>query len=452
MVKHKRPAGHTQPSQSSRLQHTLRALRHRNYRLFFMGQGLSLIGTWMSQVATGWLVYRLTESALLLGLVGFSGQIPAFLLTPFAGVWADRWSRHKVLKVTQTLSMLQSFALAYLALSDRIHIAHVIVLAMFQGVVNAFDMPTRQSFVVEMLEDRADLPNAIALNSSIVNGARLVGPSIAGLIIAAAGEGYCFLIDGFSYLAVLGSLFRMTLRRTRIERSRRNVFWELREGLSYVRNFAPIRNILLLVAFTSLAGAPYSVLLPIFASEVLHGGANTLGFLTAAAGLGAFLSALRLAMRRTILGLGRVIAVTAFLFGLALAFFSLSHTLWISMALMSTVGFCLMQHLAASNTIMQTIVAEDKRGRVMSFYTMAFIGVTPFGSLIAGTLASRFGAPVTVAAGGLVCMGVGSWFALQLKKVRPIVRPIYQELGILPEVAKGIQAAADLQTPPEQAD
>ncbi len=418
---------------TSRFQFALRALRHRNYKLFFAGQSLSLIGTWMSQIAASWLVYRLTNSALLLGIVSFSGQIPVFILTPFAGVWVDRLNRHRVLKATQFCSMLQSFALAALALSGRVNIWHIVGLTMFQGVVNAFDMPARQTFVIEMIEDRADLPNAIALNSSMFNGARLIGPSIAGAIIAVAGEGYCFLIDGFSYLAVIGSLLLMNITPS-ASRLRKNVWLELREGLSYIGRFVPIRSILTIVAAISFAGAPYSVLLPVFAGAVLHGGPHTLGFLSAASGMGALVSAITLAMRRTIVGLGKRIAVTACTFGAALIAFGLSHALWLSLPLMFVAGFSMMQAFAAGNTIMQTIVEENKRGRVMSFYTLAVIGVLPFASLIAGTLADRIGAPMTVVSSGALVILAGIWFSTRLKDIRAVIRPIYRDLGILPEV------------------
>jgi MFS family permease len=410
-----------------------RALRHRNYRLFFAGQSLSLIGTWMTQVATSWLVYRLTNSALLLGIVGFSGQIPAFILTPFAGVWVDRLNRHSVLKATQFLSMLQSFALAALTFTGVINIWHIAALMMFQGIVNAFDMPARQTFVIEMIEDRNDLPNAIALNSSMLNGSRLIGPSIAGTIIALAGEAYCFLIDGFSYLAVIGSLLLMNIRPGP-RRSHENIWLELREGLRYIAEFVPIRSILTLVAALSFAGAPYSVLLPVFASAILHGGPHTLGFLSAASGLGAFASAITLAVRRTIVGLGTRMKITAFTFGGGLILFALSRSFWLSLALMFVCGFSMMQTFAAGNTIMQTIVAEGKRGRVMSFYTLSVIGMVPFGSLLSGMLADRIGAPLTVGIGGTVIIVGAMWFARKLEHIRTIVRPIYRDLGILPEL------------------
>ena len=385
----------------------------------------------MTSVASSWLVYRLTNSALLLGVVSFSGQIPALLLTPFAGVWVDRWDRRSVMKVTQVLSMLQSFTLAILALSGRVNIWHVVGLSMFQGAVNAFDIPARQTFVVELIEDRADLSNAIALNSSMMNGARLIGPSIAGAVIAIAGEGYCFLIDGISYMAVIASLLMMNTARG-AQRIHENVFRELREGWRYVRGFHPIRSILLLVSFISLVGVPFSVLLPVFATVVLHGGPHTFGFLAGATGLGAFISAIVLALRKTIVGLGKRMAVTSLSFGLGLIAFSFSHVVWVSMGLMLIVGFSMMQVMASGNTILQTIVDEDKRGRVMSFYTLAFIGIAPFGSLIAGSLANRFGAPATVFIGGVLCILGAVWFFARLESIRKIIRPMYVERGILP--------------------
>lgn len=436
-------------SPSSRWKYALRALGHRNYKLFFGGQSISLIGSWMTLVATSWLVYRLTGSAWLLGLVGFSGQIPALILTPLAGVWVDRWNLHRTLRVTQLLSMLESFALAALALSGRINIWHIIALTAFQGAVNAFDMPARQAFLIEMIGDRADLANAIALNSSMVNGARLIGPSIAGMIIVVAGEGFCFLIDGISYLAVIGSLLLMQIGTPAARRARESVLAELKEGWNYVTAFAPIRSILLLLAAIGLFGVPYSVLLPIFASNILHGGPHTFGFLTGATGVGALISAVTLAMRRTIVGLGRVIVVNAFVFGASLIAFGSSHWLWLSLPLMLTTGYSMMQIFSACNTILQTIVDEDKRGRVMAFYTMSFIGVAPFGSLIAGALANRIGAPFTVALGGALCIVAATIFAMKLKEIARVVRPIYIGLGILPEIATGIQAAETLQTPPE---
>jgi len=423
----------------------VRALRHRNYRLFFSGQSISLIGTWMTRIATSWLVYRLTRSALLLGLVGFAGQIPSFLLAPFAGVLIDRWNRHRLLIVTQILAMLQSAALAILALTGGINIWHVLALSLFQGLINSFDMPARQAFVVQMVEDRADLSNAIALNSSMVNAARLLGPSIGGVLIAAVGEGWCFFWDAVSYLAVIASLVLMRLPpRPQRPATKSKVLPELREGLVYVAASPPIRSILLLLALVSLVGMPYTVLMPVFASTVLHGGPHTLGFLMAATGVGALLGAVFLARRRSVLGLGKVIPTTAALFGASLAAFSLSRFLGLSLALLLVTGIGFMVTMSASNTVLQTLVEDDKRGRVMSLYTMAIMGMTPFGSLLAGGLASRIGAPRTLLFGGLGCIVAALWFVLLLPKLRERVRPIYVEMGILPATPPPEVMAADI--------
>lgn len=404
----------------------------------------------MTRVATSWLVYRLTHSAWLLGVIGFAGQIPTFLLGPIAGVWVDRWNRHRTLVVTQILSMLQSFALAYLALRQTITVGDILWLSLAQGIINAFDMPARQAFVVEMVENREDLGNAIALNSSMVNAARLLGPSIAGVIIAAFGEGYCFLIDGFSYLAVIASLVIMHIATAPPARPRKAVLHELKEGWSYATRSLPIRSILLLLAMVSLVGMPYTVLMPIFAGQVLHGGAHTLGFLMGASGVGALAGAIFLAARRNVLGLGRIVPISAATFGGGLICFGFSKVLWLSLLLMLFVGGAMMVQMAASNTILQTIVEDDKRGRVMSFYSMAFLGMAPFGSLLAGTLATKIGAPRTVMLTGSVCIGGAALFALCLPAIRQVVRPIYANLGILPEVAAGIQTASALQTPPQE--
>jgi MFS family permease len=423
----------------------LRALRSRNYRLFFSGQTVSLVGTWMTRVATAWLVYRLTGSALLLGVVSFAGQIPAFFLAPPAGVWVDRWNRHRTLVVTQTLSMLQSFALATLALSGLIRVWHIVVLALFQGIVNAFDMPSRQAFVIQMVERREDLGNAIALNSSMVNLARLVGPAVAGVVIAAVGEGWCFLIDGVSYLAVIASLVAMRVTTAQRHPRRRRAWQEFAEGFQYVRTSKAIRSLLLLMGLVSLMGMPYTVLMPIFASRILHGGANTLGFLMSASGVGALAGAMLLALRKSVLGLGRRIAISTAIFGAALIAFALSHVFWLSLVLLPFAGFGMMQQMASTNTILQTIVDDDKRGRVMSYYAMAFQGMAPFGSLWAGALTARIGAPPTIVISGAVCLAAAAWFASQLGEIRAMVRPIYVRLGILPEAALGVQGASALE-------
>jgi MFS family permease len=415
----------------SSVSHAWRALRHRNFRLFVSGQSISLIGTWMTRVATSWLVYRLTGSALLLGIVGFTGQIPTFLFASFAGVLVDRLDRRKILVWTQTLACLQSFALAVLTLAHRINIHEIIALSILQGLINAFDMPGRQAFLMQMVEDKLDLGNAIAINSSMVNMARLIGPALAGLIIGAAGEGYCFTIDGVSYLAVIASLLMMRVKIAPSPDARRSMWDQLKEGWVYVSEFRPVRIILTLFASLSLMGMPFTVLMPIFASSVLHGGPHTLGFLLGASGIGALISAVSLAVRKNVRGLTTMIQISAALFGLGLIAFGFSRTLWLSMLLMLVVGFGMMQGMAASNTVIQTLIPEDKRGRVMSYYTMAFVGMAPFGSLLAGALAHRFGAPHAVMITGAFCVAGSVWFTTQLKSIRKIMRPIYVELGII---------------------
>jgi MFS family permease len=412
--------------------HAWRALRHRNFRLFFGGQSISLVGTWMTRIATAWLVYRLTKSALLLGTVSFVGQIPTFLLAPFAGVLVDRLNRRTVLVWTQALAMIQSLALAALTLTHRITIHEVLVLSAFQGLINAFDMPGRQAFMVQMVEDRADLSNAIAINSSMVNLARLIGPSLAGIVIAATNEGWCFLIDGVSYIAVIVSLLLMRVHASAIKRTTTSMADQLQEGWAYVSTFVPIRSILLLFALVSLMGMPYMVLMPIFAAQVLHGGAHTLGFLMGAAGVGALISALSLVLRKSVRGLLKMLPISAAVFGAGLFLFGLSHLLWISLVLMVAVGFGMMQGLTASNTIIQTLVSEDMRGRVMSYYTAAFVGMAPFGSLLAGSLAHWIGAPHTVMLTGSCCIVGAILFAARIKTIRVHMRPIYVERGIVP--------------------
>jgi MFS family permease len=392
----------------------------------------------MTRIATSWLVYRLTGSALLLGTVSFAGQIPTFLIAPFAGVWVDRLDRRKVLVWTQTLSMLQSLALAGLTLSGHITIPLLLVFSVMQGMINAFDMPGRQAFMVQMVEDRRDLGNAIAINSSMVNMARLVGPSLAGMLIAVSSEGWCFLIDGISYLAVIASLLLMRVHVPPVERRVTTMLTELKVGWTYVSEFVPVRTILLLFAVVSLMGMPFVVLMPIFAARVLHGGPHTLGFLMGAMGVGALVSALSLAARKTVRGLVRMIPIAAAVFGLGLIGFGLSRVFWLSMIMVFVAGMGMMQGMAASNTIIQTIVSEDKRGRVMSYYTMAFMGMAPFGSLLAGTMAHKVGAPWTVIVNGSAVLLGAAWFMTQLPTVRRAIRPVYREMGILP-AEEGIQ-------------
>lgn len=410
----------------------LRALRHRNYRLFFGGQSVSLIGTWITRVATSWLVYRLTGSALLLGVVGFCGQIPTLLLSPVAGVLVDRHDRHRILIITQVLSALQSLALALLALPGIITVGEILALQVVQGVINAFDTPARQSFIVDMIEDRSDLPNAIALNSSMVNGSRIIGPSIGGVIIAAVGEGWCFMIDAISYVAVIASLVAMHVATKPPREQNTRVVEELRAGFQYVTQSVPMRSALLLLALVSTMGMPYTVLMPAIASSVLHGGPHTLGFLMTASGLGALAGALYLASRSSVLGLGRAMVLATIAFGVGLVGFSLSRLVWLSLLLLPVVGGGMMVETASTNTILQTIVEERMRGRVMSFYTMAFLGTAPLGSLLAGVAADRIGAPMTILLGGIACVAAGAWFATRLPSIGAVLRPIYVEKGILP--------------------
>ncbi|PSB20929.1 MFS transporter [Phormidesmis priestleyi ULC007] len=412
-----------------------RAFSSRNYRLFFAGQGISLVGTWMSQTAVIWLVYSLTNSALLLGVVGFAQQVPNFLLSPFAGVLVDRLNRHRILIGTQILSMIQSLALAALAFSGTIQIWHIIVLSIFQGCVNAIDMPTRQTFVIELVEQRENLSNAIALNSSLFSGARLIGPAIAGLVIAAVGTSTCFLIDGVSYIAVIIGLLAMRIRPRQIASVGKSdtVLRKLKEGLVYAFGFPPIRSILLLIGLVSLVGMPYTVLAPIFVTNILHGGPQTLGFLMASSGLGALVSAVYLSSRSTIVGLGKIIAIAPTVFGIALIVFALSKVLWLSLIAMFMLGSSLILQSTSSNTILQTIVEEDKRGRVLSLYTIAFISMATFGNLFAGSLASRIGAPNTLVISGVICIAASIYFSRQLPAMRQIVLPIYDRMGLLTE-------------------
>jgi MFS family permease len=395
-----------------------RSLRHRNYRLFFAGQTISLIGTWLTRVATGWLVYRLTGDPNLLGIAAFAGQIPTFLLAPFAGVMIERWNRHRVLVVTQVFSLIQSALLAAFALTDTIDIPHIILLNIMQGLINAFDTPARQAFVVEMIEDRSDLPNAIALNSSMVNAARLIGPTVAGVLIAAFGEGWCFAIDALSYVAVIASLVAMTVVPRPRAAVHRKVAVEMREGFRYVEQHGPIRSVLLLLALTSLMGTPYLMLMPVMARDVRGGAAYLNGFLLCASGVGALAGAFFLARRASVVGLGRVIAIAALAFGAGLIGFSQTTRLWLSMPFLAVVGFAMIVTMAASNTVIQTLVDEDKRGRVMSFYAMAFFGTAPLGSLLAGKIAGRIGAPDTLMAGGIAVVLGGIAFLRVLPELR----------------------------------
>jgi MFS family permease len=430
-----------------RLATTLRALRHRNFRLFTAGQSISLIGTWMQQVAVGWLVYRLTQSPFLLGLVSFASLAPGFIIAPFAGVLADRFDKRRIVIATQVVMMVQALVLGTLVLTDNVAIGWILLLMTVLGIATGFDIPARQSFLVDMVDDRADLPNAIALNSSIFNAARLVGPALAGFAIAAVGEGWVIMANGVSYAAVLVSLFAMRIAPRTTEPATGAVLRRLADGFRYAFGFGPIRALLLLVATVSLLGVPFTVLLPVIATDVLGGGPRTLGLLMAATGFGALTGALYLAGRSTVLGLGRVIVIAATTFGTALVLFAFSRHVLVAVPLLALAGFGMMAQMASSNTVLQTVVDDDKRGRVMSFYTMAFMGTAPFGSLLMGAVATRIGAHWAIGLGGAACIVAALAFGRKLPVLREMVRPIYERLGVLPEVARGIQAATHQATP-----
>jgi len=415
-----------------------RALAHRNYRLFFYGQSVSLVGTWITRVAISWLVYRLTGSKLLLGIVSFAGQIPTLLLAPLAGVVVDRHNRRRILIWTQAGSLAQSVLLAVLTLLDLITVPQLVVLQLVQGVINAFDTPARQALVVEMVTDRSDVPNAIALNSSMVNGSRVIGPAVGGVIIAAVGEGWCFAIDAVSYVGVLISLAMMRLE-PRPHPPGMPLLHDLRSGFRYVRDSVPIRSGLILLAVVSTAGVPYTVLMPAVVAETLGGGPDLLGWLMGASGAGALAGALYLANRHTVVGLGRVILIGALTFGASLIAFSSARTVWLAAPLLALAGAGFIVQAASTNTIIQTIVDEPFRGRVMAFYTMAFFGSVPVGSLIAGVVATSVGATMTIRLGGFICIAAGLWFASRLPALRAAIRPIYITRGIIapPDVDPG---------------
>lgn len=430
---------------NSNLKAILRSFSHRNYRLFFSGQLVSMSGTWIQIVAMSWLVYRLTNSAFMLGLVTFLSQVPSFFFAPFAGVYVDRWNKHKTLIFTQAISMLQAFALAVLTLTGSIKIWHIMLLSIILGLTNAFDMPVRQSFIIEIIEDRKDLANAIALNSSLVNITRLIGPAVAGIIVAEFGEGICFMVNGVTFIAVIIALLFMRIKRTKLTNVHRHVFTELKEGFKYSFGFPPIRDMLILLAVLSFAIMQYTVLMPVFAKDILRGGSDMLGFLMASTGVGALIGALYLASRKSVLGLGKIMTISAFLFGITIIIFAFSKNFILSMAILLFAGVGFIAIIATSNTMLQTITDDDKRGRVMSFFTMAFMGVAPFGSLAAGAVADRIGGPLTIMISGIITIICGVIMIFRLPKLRKIVRPIYIKKGIILEVAKGLQAAADFE-------
>lgn len=427
---------------TSRLAFMLRALKSRNYKLFFAGQLVSLVGNWMTNVTTAWVVYEMTHSGFWLGLVGFASQFPTFLCAPFTGALVDRWPLRRVLVITQAMALLQSLALAVLAFTGHLRIEYLVGLSLLQGFINAFDIPARQSFVVQMLDDRADLPNAIALNSSMVNGARLLGPAVAGVLLATVGAALCYLIDAISYVGVILALLAMTVARQPRREHAMSVLASVREGFRVSFGFPPIRAVLLLMSVVSLAGVPYMVLMPIFARDILHGGPQLLGVLTGAVGAGALCGAVYLASRRTVVGISRALSFAAGIFGLALIGFSFSTNVYLSVAILPFAGASMIVQMAGSNTLLQTLAEDHQRGRVMGMFTMCFMGTVPIGSLLSGSLTTHIGAPHTVLAGGVVCIIGAILFWRARPSLREHVIPIYQRRGILPEIAEGIRTAS----------
>ena len=407
---------------------TLRALRHRNFQLFFGGQLLSLTGTWMQTTAQAWLVYRMTNSALLLGSVGFASQIPVFLVAPIGGITADRRNRQRLVIATQTASMILAGILAWLTLTGRVQVWHIFVLAALLGVVNAFDIPGRQSFLVDMV-GKEDLMNAIALNSSMFNGARVIGPAIAGILVARIGEGWCFAANAISYIAVIvGLLLMKVLSPPRA--SKQSPIEDIIEGFRWVNHTKVIRALLLLIGLVSLVGMPYTVLMPVFADKVLHGGARELGILMGATGVGALFGALTLAAKTGVTGLGRWVAITCATLGISLFLFSFSTSFWLSAALLLPAGYSMILQMACSNTLIQTMVPDQLRGRVMSLYSMMFMGMAPFGAFFGGALAHRIGAPITVASGGVACVIGAIWFGRALPAMRIEARRLIVAQGL----------------------
>jgi len=417
-----------------------RSLRHRNYRLYLTGQLVSVCGTWMQQVAQSWLVYRLTGSATLLGIVGFATQIPVFGLGPIAGVIIDRYSPHRVTVLTQSAALVQALLLSLLTLMGWVQPAHIILLGFVLGIVNAFDMPARQALVNQMV-DAKDLSNAVALNSSMINAARIVGPGLAGVVVAKVGEGACFMINTVSYLAVIMALLAMKLPKKSDESARQfSIAHSLVEGLRYTLATVPIRDVLLLLGLVGFMGMPYMTLMPVFAAEIHKSGADALGLMLRAVGFGALIGALFLAQRATVLGLGRIIVIATLEFGLGLIVFTVSRVFWLSLVILMGVGFGWMVLIAASNTALQTLADNEMRGRVMSLFSMMLVGMAPFGSLLAGWLADRIGAPLVVATGGAFCAVAGVIFARELPRLRAAARPILVARGIIVDPTAGDEA------------
>ena len=417
------------PARPGRIGLMMRSLRHRNFRLFFTGQLISLIGTWMQTVAESWLVYRLTGSSLLLGSVGFASQIPVFILAPIGGMVADRYNRHRLIIATQCCAMALAGTYGFLTLTNRISVPLIFILAALLGVVNAFDIPARQAFIMDMV-GREDLMNAIALNSSMFNGARVIGPAIAGIVVAKIGEGWCFSANSISYIAVISGLLMMTVRKPEPRTSAKSMLENVIEGFQFARQTKPIRALLLLVGLVSLVGMPYSVLMPIFADKILHGGARGLGILMGATGVGALIGALALAAKHGLKGLGKWVAVTSTGFGVALIAFSFSRSFWLSALFLVPVGLFMMVQMASTNTLIQAMVPDQLRGRVIALYSMMFMGMAPFGAFFAGAIAQKIGAPWTVAIGGIACIAGSAVFASNLSSIRAEARELIIAQGM----------------------
>ena len=450
-----KPLAGDEPSPRVSWQAAGRALRHRNFQLFFGGQLISLVGTWMQTVAQSWLVYRLTGSGLLLGAVGFASQIPVFLVAPIGGITADRANRQRIVIATQTASMILAFILAALTLSGKVQVWHIFVLAALLGVVNAFDIPGRQSFLVDMV-GKDDLMNAIALNSSMFNGARVIGPAVAGVLVARLGEGWCFFANAVSYIAVIAGLMMMRVHAPGRVSAKTSPWEHIIEGFQFVNRTAPIRALLILLGVVSVTGMPYVVLMPIFADKILHNGgqefasligshdlgAVRLGILMGAAGVGALLGALTLAVRSGVKGLGRWVTVCCAGFGISLMLFAFSKSFWLSVALLLPVGYFIMLQMASSNTLIQVMVPDELRGRVMALYSMMFMGMAPVGALLGGALSDRLGAPMTVALGGIASVAGAWWFGVQLPKIRVEARRL-----IVAQAMAGGEPAEEMSAP-----
>ena len=406
-------------------------LKNRNLRLYYGGQLISMIGTWMQQMALSWLVYRLTNSAYMLGVIGFVTMAPSILLTPIAGMVADRTNRHRLVIITQILALIQAGLLAAITLNGHPQIWQLLVLGAFMGIISAFDLPTRQTFLIDMLDSKEEMGNAIAMGSSIMTVTRLIGPALAGVCIAVVGEGMCFLANAVSYVPVIVALCFVKAHQRPVPPSPLSPFGQIKEGFSYAFGFRPLRALILMMALISLFAMPFTVLMPAFAKDVFHGNASTLGILTTASGVGSLIGAIFLATRKGVLGLGKWIAISCALFGIGLVAFGLSKNIVLSSIMLSLVGFGSMVQMASSNTLVQTIVEEDKRGRVMSIFMMAFMGLAPFGSMAAGALANLIGVGTTVTISGVICLILALAFHIRLRAIREDVRPIYIERGIL---------------------